>query len=241
MSEELTVTVTQPVTQPGELAENVLRHAAAVVAAGARIVVFPELSLTGYDLDAHLVDPADPRLAPLEVACARTGSLALAGAPVGGDGGPFIAMLAIGAGGDDQRARTRIVYRKRWLGDQEAARFQPGDGPTALDVDGWRVALGICKDTGEGEHVQGVVALEPDLYVAGLVDTPDWVPEQERRAQLIAASAGVPVAFAASASGGRSGYEVTSGRSRIWSATGELLADAGTEPGATASATLSRA
>ena len=49
---ELTVAVAQPATVTGDLAANALRHAEAVVSSGARLVVFPELSLTGYDL-AH--------------------------------------------------------------------------------------------------------------------------------------------------------------------------------------------
>ena len=50
-------------------------HAAAVRTAGARVVVFPELSVTGYELDAPAVDPDDPRLGPIVAACAETGAL----------------------------------------------------------------------------------------------------------------------------------------------------------------------
>ena len=58
-------------------AANARAHAAAVRAAGARVVVFPELSLTGYHLDAPTVPHDDPRLAPIVDACADTRSLAL--------------------------------------------------------------------------------------------------------------------------------------------------------------------
>jgi predicted amidohydrolase len=43
------------------------------------VVVFPELSLTGHELDAAAVDPADDRFAPVIDACAATGSIALVG------------------------------------------------------------------------------------------------------------------------------------------------------------------
>ncbi|MBY8850513.1 hypothetical protein [Saccharothrix longispora] len=48
-----------------------MAHAEAVRAARARVVVFPELSLTGYHFDAPVVSPDAP--APLVAACAETG------------------------------------------------------------------------------------------------------------------------------------------------------------------------
>ena len=60
------------------------------------MVVFPELSLTGYELDAAAITVDDPRLTPIVEACADAGSLALVGAPVHGEAGrSHIAMLAV--------------------------------------------------------------------------------------------------------------------------------------------------
>ena len=102
-------------------------------------------------------------------ACAETGTLALAGAPVAGR---HIATLAVDGDG------ARVAYRKRWVHGDEVGRFEPGDPPTAIEVDGLRVGLGICRDTGVDEHVEGVAALGLDLYVAGVVH----LPERARRA-----------------------------------------------------------
>lgn len=68
MPRPLRVAVAQPLTRSLDVAGNAERHAAVVRAAGARVVVFPELSLTGYEPAAAPVDPADPRLAPLRAA-----------------------------------------------------------------------------------------------------------------------------------------------------------------------------
>ncbi len=72
MPEPLSVAVAQPPCAPYDVAANARAHAAAVRRAGARVVVFLELSLTGYELDAAPVDPADERLVPLTGACAET-------------------------------------------------------------------------------------------------------------------------------------------------------------------------
>src|ERR1051326_4098862 len=107
MREPLTIAVAQPPCVPYEVEANALAHATAVQSAGARVVVFPELSLTGYELDAPAMTAADPRLASLVEACGKTGSLALAGAPVEGEcGRVHIGMLAF------QGGAAEVVYRK---------------------------------------------------------------------------------------------------------------------------------
>ena len=111
------------------------------------MVVFPELSLTGYELDADTIDPGDARLAPIAAACAETGSLALVGAPVAGEAGrPHIAVLAVDGSG------ASVAYRKTWLGGAEPDRFAPGDGPpSSRSTDGdwvWRSARTPgCRNT----------------------------------------------------------------------------------------------
>ena len=137
-------------------------------AAGAQLVVFPELSLTGYELDAEVVSPQDEELGDIVAACTDTESVALVGAPIEGeDGTAHIGMLRASSAG------VEIAYRKAYLGGDEPARFAPGDGPVVIDLEGWRVGVGLCKDTGVEQHVADMSALDPDLYVAGLVHFSD--------------------------------------------------------------------
>ncbi|SFX70081.1 hypothetical protein OH786_29830 [Streptomyces atratus] len=69
----LAVAVAQPSCVPLDVAANAAAHAEAVRRSGARLVVFPELSLTGHDLAAEAVSPDDPRLRPLVAACREAG------------------------------------------------------------------------------------------------------------------------------------------------------------------------
>jgi predicted amidohydrolase len=230
----LVVAVAQPACTARDVAANARAHAQAVLAAGARLVVFPELSLTGYELDAEPVSPDDPSLAPLVEACAGTGAVALAGAPVAEDGRRFIATLRVDGDG------STVAYRKSCLGGDETRRFSPGPGPVALELDGWRVGLGICKDTGVAEHVRATAALGIDLYAAGLVHLPSQLAEQEARAVRIARASGAHVAFASFAGPTGGGYDETAARSGVWSPAGEPLAQAGDAPGEVARATIVR-
>jgi predicted amidohydrolase len=234
MREPLPIAVAQPLCVPYDVAANALTHAATVRAAGARLVVFPELSLTGYQLDAEPITVEDPRLGPIVEACAEVGSLALVGAPLRGEAGQsHIAMVAVAGSG------ATLAYHKVWLSSDEAERFAPGSRPVVLEVDGWRLGLAICKDTGIGRHVADTAALGIDAYVAGTVMSADETTLQNERARRIAADCQVWVAVASFAGSTGSGYTHTAGCSGIWRAGGAVIAQTGPEPGAIARATLS--
>ncbi len=230
---ELTVAAAQPRCVAGDVHENAIEHARAIRDARARVVVFPELSLTGYELDAEPVSTDSDALASIVDACAATDSIALIGAPVEEDPGRRrIAMLRASATGID------VVYRKTFLGGDEPKRFSPGYGTMALEIDGWRVGLGICKDTGVDRHVADVAALDVDLYAAGLVHLPEELGEQERRAASIAQACNAYVVFASFAGPTGGGYDRTAGVSSIWAADGAVIVRASTAPGDIARAVL---
>ncbi|MDA0566840.1 carbon-nitrogen hydrolase family protein [Streptomonospora sp. S1-112] len=226
MRSALSVAVAQPRCAAYDVAANAAAHAEAVRAARARVVVFPEMSLTGYHLDAAPVSPDDERLAVIAAACAATGALALVGAPVPG---PRIGVLAVDAAG------ARVAYGKVHLHGEEAAHFTPGE-PAVVEVDGWRLGLAVCRDTGIPEHAATTVALGADGYVAGVVHSAEESGLHGERARRVAADHGVWTATAAFAGPTGGGFDRTSGRSGIWSARGERLAEAGPEPGGIARA-----
>ncbi|KAA9153185.1 carbon-nitrogen hydrolase family protein [Amycolatopsis acidicola] len=230
MCASLNVAVAQPVSLSHAVEANVAEHARLVRAAGARVIVFPELSLTGYELGAEPIAPGDPRLAPLVDACAETGSLALVGAPVPG---PHIALLAVDGTG------VSVAYRKIYLGGPEPEHFRPGDTPAVLDIDGFRVGLAICKDLGVPEHAANTAALGIDGYVAATAETVENKDLQEKRAHRVATTHGVWVAVASFAGHTGGGFEPATGGSSIRRADGTILAQAGPAPGEFVRAELS--
>ena len=233
MREGLVIAVAQPPCVSFDVAANALTHAATIHAARARVVVFPELSLTGYELDADTIDPGDARLAPIAAACAETGSLALVGAPVAGEAGrPHIAVLAVDGSG------ASVAYRKTWLGGAEPDRFAPGDGPAVLEIDGWRLGLAICKDTGVPQHASDAATLGIDAYVAGTCESAEDATRQDERARRIATDHDVWVAFASFAGPTGGGYTDTAGRSGIWSADGAVVVQSGNGVGEVVRTTL---
>lgn len=227
------VAAAQPLCIPYDVAANARAHAAAVRSAASRVVVFPEMSLTGYELDAPVLAVDDPRLAPLVQACADTGALALAGAPVAGrDGSAHIGVLAVDGAG------ATVGYCKMWLGPAEAERFTPGSEPAVLGVDGWRLGLAVCKDTGIPQHAADTAAAGIDVYVAGVLEHAEDAAVPDERARRVAADHGVPVVMASFAGSTGGGYAEAAGRSGIWTAEGGVLTRVGAEIGAIARGTI---
>ena len=232
MRQPLRLAVAQPPCAAYDVAANAEAHAALIRSASARVVVFPELSITGYELDAPAIEVDDPRLTPIVQACAETGSVALVGAPVQGKGDEaHIAMLAVDGRG------ASVAYRKVWV-DSTEARFAPGVAPGVLEIDGWRLGLAICKDTGIPRHWADTAALGIDAYVAGVVLGDDETWKIEDRACRIAGDFNVWVAMASFAGPTGGGYATTAGCSGIWSPIGIEVARVGSEVGAVACALL---
>jgi predicted amidohydrolase len=116
-------------------------------AAGADVVVTPELFATGYGKPFAGPDPGLlPRLQ--EIAAVRRIAL-VASEPDGG----HITAVAIGADGT-----VHGRYRKTHLwGDDERAAFTPGDGtPLIVGIGGLRCAVVICYDVEFPEVVRGL-------------------------------------------------------------------------------------
>ncbi|WP_207838610.1 carbon-nitrogen hydrolase family protein [Williamsia soli] len=224
-SPTLRVAAAQPVTVAGDVAANALAHFEAVRRCAARLVVFPEMLLTGYSMDVTSVEVDDPALDPLVDACRNAGSVALVGAAVRYRSGRAIGVLAVSEGG------VEIVYRKMTLGNEEARVYAPGTTAAVVEIEGWQVGLGVCKDTRDDDHLTATIEEAIDLYVAGLVHRPDEVAEFDVRARRIADLAAVPVVFAGFAGPTGGGYTQTSGGSAVWDANGARLVRAGHQPG----------
>lgn len=229
----LEVAAAQPPCVWADLHANSRAHAAAITAAQYRLVVFPELSLTGYDLNAPVVATSHPAIAPIIAACEATDSIALVGAPIlDNDGRHYLATMRVTAEGAD------VVYRKTWLGNEESARFSSGHGVVAIEVDGWILGLGICKDNGAPGHRAQVASLGVDVYATGLVHRSTELSMQDDWGLSIARQCNTYVIFASFAGPAGGGYDATAGSSTIWAPSGTILAKAGEEPGDLARAVL---
>jgi predicted amidohydrolase len=172
----LTLAVAQSIAVPGNLVRSIRDHTRLALDAadrGARIVVFPELSLTGYDrrLTPHdALTPTDPRLHPLQAIADAHELTIVVGAPVASARGLHIGALSILPG------RPAQTYLKQYLHQGEEVTFAPGEGGAPLCVGGHTVRIAICADITHPEHARAAADAGARLYVASCFLTPSGYP-----------------------------------------------------------------
>lgn len=234
MTSGFAIAAAQTVPTPGDVAANAEQHARLVRAAaqaGARAVVFPELSLTGYELDlaarlAFVED--DPRLDPLVDLATSCDAILVVGAPVRIDARLHIGAFILQPDG------TVALYTKHHLGafsesaavdgivpPAESTVFDPGDRNPAVAIAGHRAAVAVCSDAGRSSHQQAAADRGAELYLASMFVIPSEIESEQRNLADCAARASMAVVFANH--GGPSGGLACAGRSAIWSERGELV------------------
>ncbi len=209
----------------GDIAGNIATHAAALEAAarhGVSVLIFPELSLTGYepDLAAELaMVPTDGRLAPLQALARRHRIDVVVGAPLQtGTAKPGLgAVLFTGSG-------TTRTYCKMHLGGSEPDYFTPGTMPLALFVGDHLVGLAICADSAQPSHAQAYADAGATVYAAGVFLTAEWYTTDAPRLAGHAARFQMLVVMANQAAS--VGTYTSVGRSAVWAPGGALLAQA---------------
>jgi predicted amidohydrolase len=228
------VAVAQTCPVRGDVQANLEEHvrlARVAAAEGAQVVVFPELSLTGYELDladALAFSGDDPRLSPLLDASSFQSVTLVVGAPV--RIGPRLHIGAFILSPD----RTTDVYTKHYLGafppsarcdgtvpPAEATVFLPGDRNPLLRLGDNIAAVAVCADIGRASHPQQAADRGARSYLASMFVIPSEYEGEIAKLRGYAVQHSLMVAFANF--GGPSGGLASGGRSAIWSEAGELL------------------
>ncbi|OII62222.1 carbon-nitrogen hydrolase family protein [Streptomyces sp. CC53] len=221
---------------PGDVDGNARTMAGLVrEAAGARVVVFPELALTGYEPELIARDPGlrladgDPRLDPVREACRESGAAAVVNtAAPGRQGGPRPALTSYVIGPD---GATLARYDKQHLHDAERGVFEAGTGDGRFTLDGHRFALATCFDNHFPELGGRAAADGCRVYLASsLYGTGNGVLERAAVYPALARDHGLFVVLANHV--GPAGPWTGCGRSAVWGTDGTLLAEAdGVRPG----------
>lgn len=231
-SRALAVAQTCPIK--GDVSANIDEHIAlthVAAAERAQIVVFPELSLTGYESDlghALAFSEDDPRLEPLRRVAVSWSVIVVAGAPVRLGSQLHIGAFVLAPDG------TTALYTKHRLGafpesarcdgivpPPEASVFAAGDRNPLVRLAGHTAAIAICADIGNAAHPRNAAARGADTYLASMFVIPSEYEGEETRLRSYAAAHAMMVAFANY--GCATGGLATAGCSSIWSPAGDLL------------------
>ncbi len=190
-------------TTVGDIAGNaqrISRDLAAARAAGAELVLFPELALTGYPPEDLLLKEhflRDARVALDELARETDGIVAIVGAPERAED-VFNAAAVLAEG------RVAGFYRKVYLPNygvfDEQRYFQSGNGGALLELGEHRIGLTVCEDLWEPGPPASDEALAGATLLVNISASPYHVGKGLERERMFAQRArdnGAAVAFCA--------------------------------------------
>ncbi|ROM69575.1 carbon-nitrogen hydrolase family protein [Pseudomonas brassicacearum] len=216
----------QSISIAGDVHANLLRHQRFMQAAAeqnVQLLVFPELSLTGYErgLAADLaILPQDAVLQPLRDLARELGLTAVVGMPIrlAADAPILIGALVLGADG------SLGVYSKQHLHPGEEVAFAPGHGGSMLAMGQDHIALAVCADFSHPSHAAAAAGQGATLYAAGVLITEGGYVPDTTLLQGYARQHAMTVLMANH--GGATGGWESAGRSAVWGPDGSLIATA---------------
>lgn len=167
------IAAAQTVPHDGDIQANIdahMRLAALAAAAGARLIIFPEMSLTGYQREQArdlAFEAEDKRLLPLRELSRKSNIVIVAGAPINMDEQLLIGAFITMPNGEEK------LYTKQYLHEGEELFFRPSFAYNPiLDMEGERIAFAICADIAHAEHAKEAAQSGATLYAAGIFYTP---------------------------------------------------------------------
>jgi predicted amidohydrolase len=234
MSRARSIAVAQTTPFRGDVEANIEQHVRLACFAAeehAQVLVFPELSLTGYELDlasALAFEHGDARLAPLVDVASSCSMTVIVGAPIRIASRLYIGAFILSP------SRTVSLYTKQHLGafstsvscdgvvpPAEATVFHPGTRNPLVRFGGHTAAVAVCADTGQPSHPRHAADCGAKTYLASMFTVPSEFDRESASLRAYAVEHSMTVALANY--GGPSGGLASAGRSTIWSETGELL------------------
>jgi predicted amidohydrolase len=204
----------------GVVEDNIERHLEMVQAAGshgADLIVFPELSLTGYEpkLAGRLaIELDDERLDRLQRQSDAAGIVIACGAPIRAANGVQIGLIIL------QPGQPRRLCVKHYLHADEEPYFVAGERFAGLERYP-QVAFAICYEISVPEHAARAARGGARVYVASVAKAGTGVESAIERLASVAREHRM-IAAMANCVGMADGL-VCGGRSMVWDARGAQL------------------
>ncbi|MHC1720397.1 MAG: carbon-nitrogen hydrolase family protein [Clostridiaceae bacterium] len=189
---------------------------------GSEIVVFPEMSLTGYERElarAQSFTKDDPRLECLKKASLDYGIVIVAGGPLLLEDRLYIASWIF------ETSKEPQIYVKKYLHPGEELYFQSSmEYDPVVKLNHEQLSFAICYDMEQDEHVECAKNKKSNLYAASIFYSQKGIQSGLGRLQHISKNNSLAVLMSNYA--GECWDTDAGGRSSILSANGELVVSA---------------
>ena len=175
-------------TQPNkvDLAANIARHKKLIgqaLAHATDLIVFPELSLTGYEPELArelAIDPADNRLDIFQEISDANSIIIGVGIPTKGESLPRISTILF------QPHKMRQTHSKKYLHLDEAPFFSSGESAPHIVAGKNNIALAICYELSVPQHAADACKKGANIYVASAAKNARGVEQARERLGEIA-------------------------------------------------------
>src|SRR5919199_2940849 len=216
---KICVAQTRPIK--GDIQSNISNHKKLIDIAvfnGADTVIFPELSITGYEpeLSKELAINQDDRRFEDFQMIADTKQITIGvGVPTKNNTSICISMLLF------QPHKARQTYSKKYLHLDEEEFFISGDSYTGLMGNKKNMALAICYELSVPEHSENAFKSGAEFYIATVAKSVNQVDKAIERLSDIATKHSMTVLMSNCI--GESGGMECGGRTSIWNNKGLLV------------------
>ena len=215
------IAAAQTIPHDNDIAVNLKDHyrlASLAADHGVQLLVFPEMSLTGYQrvsAKKMAFEEQDERLGELRGLSISKNIILVAGAPIEINGQLHIGAFILSPDGSE------AVYTKQFLHEGEELFFTTGAGQDPkVNTCNETIALAICADIANPQHPKNAAACGCTIYAAGIFYTPGGITTGHERLQAYAKEHNMHVLMANY--GGASWGMDSGGRSAFWTSDGAL-------------------
>jgi predicted amidohydrolase len=220
--ENLVIAAAQTSPKDGDYHSNLSDHLRFIDLAseyGTEIIVFPEMSLTGYMIEEagqYAFSIHDSRLLPLVEKANKFQMTIITGAPVQVDERLYIGAHII------LPDNTIHIYTKHFLHTGEERAFVPGNLNSLIRHKGEIASLAVCADICNPKHAQMAHDNQSSIYLASVFITPGGI---DHDSALIAENARKFKMFSIMSNfTGSSCRMESAGQSAAWDSRGSLIA-----------------
>ena len=205
----------------GDIELNITNHIRLINLAidqNADVIIFPELSISGYEpqIASELATDQDDARFNIFQKISDSEHITIGiGAPTKQPDGVAISMILF------QPNQQRTTFSKQFLHHSETPYFVAGSGYNDFSIDSSKIAVAICYELSVPEHSARASENGADIYMASVVESVNGVEQSIAQLSETARKYGMTT-FMANCIGQTGAYNCP-GKSSIWNNTGELI------------------
>lgn len=216
---KISIAQTNPIK--GNIEENIKNHIKWIEKAvinNADMIVFPELSITGYEpqlAEALAIDKNDSRLDIFQEISDKSKLTIGIGAPTKIENYVFISMIIFSPN------KERTIYSKQYLYPTETSIFTPSKNKLILELHNEKIAPAICYELSNKEHYEYAYKNNCSIYLTSVLNSVNGIDADLEKLEEIAKNYQM-ITLMSNYIGESGGYKCA-GKSSVWNQRGELI------------------